>query len=488
MLRLLLGMTLVAGAMQAAELANPSFEAAEVASGWTLRARMVKEGARQPTLAADERQVKAGNRSFAVTVEDGGEVSLRQRIHLPVGSLWHAKAWVRNQGLQGDAEPGGQLAVRTPSGFVGMSAGRIPDSTWREEAVTFRVPSPGAVDITLIATHKSTGKVWFDDVRLEPVTAPAVKEVRILPDRITRRPIDVMQGGQFIEPLCHMIPSITAQQVDLPSFEEEPKWNVSYKAATDKPYRPWYPDGAVHVAQYSYDLEAPFNGKRSQKIELPVARAKAGISQDGFYARAGVGYKLRLHMKSRGNVQVWASMRAEGQILAKPILLGRAGADWGAAETRLVATRAAENATLTILFEGPGTLWLDQVYLIGDDAVLGIWRADMVEALRAMNAGVVRFGGSTIEEFEWEKSIGPWDHRAPFTNVWGGLEPNFASVEEFVLLCEYLKIEPLVCIRWTGKTPADAAAQVEYFNGDPQTPWGKVRARNGRVKPYGVKL
>jgi alpha-N-arabinofuranosidase len=42
-------------------------------------------------------------------------------------------------------------------------------------------------------------------------------------------------------------------------------------------------------------------------------------------------------------------------------------------------------------------------------------------------------------------------------------------------------------VRWTGKTPADAAAQVEYFNGDVNTPWGKRRAQNGHPQPYGVK-
>ena len=42
----------------------------------------------------------------------------------------------------------------------------------------------------------------------------------------------------------------------------------------------------------------PFNGKRSQKIELPVAHTWAGISQDGFYLDAGHSYRLRLHMRS----------------------------------------------------------------------------------------------------------------------------------------------------------------------------------------------
>ncbi len=487
MWRLFLALMLVAGAAQAAELENAGFEAAEVASGWTVEARPVKEGARQPIVFGDERQFKAGKRALLLAADDPSNVSVRQRLHLPVGSLWRAKAWVRREGLSGEPGASALVEAQTPAGRIGATSGKIPDSAWQEQEVLFRVPSPGVVDLTLVGLRKATGKVWFDDVRLEPVEAPATKEVRILPQRLTKRAIDVKQGGQFIEILCNLIPSITAQQVDSTSFEEEPPWKVSYKSQIDKPYRPWYPDGAVHLAKYTLDTEAPYNGKRSQKIELPAAGARAGISQDGFYLRAGVAYRLRLHMKSLGNVRVWASLRTGGGPAAKPVLLGRAGAEWGAAATRIVAGRGAENATLSIEFEGPGTLWLDQVYLIGDDAVLGIWRPDVVEALGAMKPGVIRFGGSSIEPFEWEGAIGPWDRRVPFTTPWGGLEPNFASVEEFVQLCQYLKVEPLVCIRWTGKAPADAAAQVEYFNGGTDTRWGKLRAQNGHRAPYGVK-
>ncbi|MCX5757909.1 MAG: hypothetical protein NTU83_05290, partial [Candidatus Hydrogenedentes bacterium] len=43
------------------------------------------------------------------------------------------------------------------------------------------------------------------------------------------------------------------------------------------------------------------------------------------------------------------------------------------------------------------------------------------------------------------------------------------------------------CVRFTGKTPKDAADQVEYFNGSPDSPMGKRRAENGRREPYRVK-
>jgi alpha-L-arabinofuranosidase len=317
------------------------------------------------------------------------------------------------------------------------------------------------------------------------------EDVRILDEHTTKRPIDAKQQGQFIELLCNLIPSIIAQQVVSTSFEEAPPCHVSYKKEVDEPHRPWYPDGAVEVAQYSFDTANPFNGARSQKIELPVAHARAGISQDGFYLKQGISYKLHLHMRSHGNVHVWASLHGAGRAIAGPVLLAparRGGEDWTAAEADLRSDRTLDNATLTIDFEGRGTLWLDRVYLIGSDAVLGVWRPDVVAALKGMHPGIVRFGGSTIEGYEWERGIGPWDERQPFSTVWGGLEENFVGVDEFVRLCHYVGAEPLICVRWTGKKPEDAAAEVEYCNGGPDTHWGGLRAKNGNPEPYHVKF
>ncbi len=314
----------------------------------------------------------------------------------------------------------------------------------------------------------------------------ASETIRVINEPICRQPIDLKQGGQFIEPLCNLIPSMIAQQVASGSFEEEPPYHVAYKKDLDRPHRPWYPDGAVHAAEYSYDTEQPFNGKRCQKIAIRSAYCRAGISQDGFYTHEGVQYRLRFHVRSDTKIPIWASLHGGGGPIAGPVPLGFASESWTPVETLLAATRTMDNATLTIEADGPGTIWLDRVSLIGDDAVLGIWRPDVVEALRAMNPGVIRWGGSTTEGYEWTECIGPWDTRAPFTTIWGGLEPNFVGMEEFAQLCRFIGAEPLLCIRWSGKQPSDAAAQVEYFN-RAGTHWGDVRADNGHPEPYGVK-
>jgi alpha-N-arabinofuranosidase len=470
------------------QLRNAGFEAAELLSGWTVESPA--QDRKSVQVHADPAEKKEGKQSLLIEARAPARYSLHQWVVLPVGTLWRARVWIKSEDLAaaGRGEAGGQLLIDSREGLLGRSSSRSGTSPWQEEEVTFEAPTPEDVDIRLVGFENSSGKVWFDGFRLEAVARPVENEVQIFHQKLSKLPIDLKQCGQFIEPLCRLLPSMLAQQVESTSFEEEQEWWPSYKREIDKPHRPWYPQGAVHVAKYSLDTENPYNGKRSQRIDLPVPRARAGIAQDGFYLRKGMGYRLRLHMRGQGNVPVWAWLSGDGARVAGPALLGRAGESWQGAETTLRATGDVQNATLNIEFEGPGTLWLDRIYMIDEDAVLGLWRRDVVAALKELTPGVIRFGGSSLEVFEWDKCIGAWDTRAPYTTLpWRGLEPNFVGVEEFVQLCQYVGAEPLVCVRWTDKTPADAAAEVEYFNGGPQTSWGKVRAQNGHAAPYGVR-
>lgn len=340
--------------------------------------------------------------------------------------------------------------------------------------------------------HRTAGLVFA--VLLGPACASGAAvgqdtaTILIMPPEPDVRPIDLKQGGQFIEPLCQLIPSITAQQVEGGSFEEEPAVKPSWKREIDKPYRPWYPDGATHLAKYDLDPENPYDGKRSQRIELSSARTWAGISQDGYASEEGHRYRLRLHYRTRGAVTVRASLHGDGEVIAPATELGGESTEWRTAEAVLVARRSSHSCTLTIELSGAGALWLDRVYLIDTNAVLGIWRPDVVDALRAMKPGIIRFGGSTLEVFEWDKCLGNWDAREPYATMpWGGMDPNFVGVEEFILLCREVGAEPLICVRWTGKTPADAAREIEYFNGDASTPEGSRRAKNGHPEPYRIR-
>ena len=76
---------------------------------------------------------------------------------------------------------------------------------WQQETVLFRVPSPGRITVALSALRDQAGRVWFDDVRLTRVPEPLEKQsVTIRSTRLGKRPIDLKQGGQFIELLMQL--------------------------------------------------------------------------------------------------------------------------------------------------------------------------------------------------------------------------------------------------------------------------------------------
>lgn len=369
-----------AGALNAQSvphLQNPGFEAtashAGQVSGWEVSSSPDAKGV---VIQVDDAQVNEGSRSLRIDTKQPSDVKVSQELFLPAGSIWKASVWIKGAAVDSklDNDQRGALEVETPAGNQGKASSPAGTFSWQREEINFRVPSPGRIRIALLSDY--SGKLWFDDVRLEPLTLSQANDVYIKNSKLSQRPIDLKQGGQFIEPLCHMIPSMLAQQVESDSFEEETPCEPAYKRGIDWPNRPWYPDGAVHDATFYLDTSDPYNGKVSEKIELPVARARAGISQDGFYLKQGVGYRLHLHIKGAGHPRVWASLRGAGGLIAGPVLINHVEDTWQTAEVLLRAHRTIANATLTIEFEGPATLNLDRIYLIGEEAVLGLWKPE----------------------------------------------------------------------------------------------------------------
>ncbi len=272
---------LLAMALSAPQLQNPGFGASEILAGWEVNTP-AQEG-RGVQVRVDSTEAKEGRQSLLIEAREPASYALNQWIVLPAGTLWRARIWIKTENLvprprDGRGGGGGQIVIDSREGVLGRSSSMSGTSPWRHEEVVFEAPTPEDVDIVLVGLEKSAGRVWFDGLRLEPLTRPAEKDIRIFYQKLSKLPIELKQCGEFIEPLCRLLPSMLAQQVESTSFEVESRAGCPATRGKSTS-RAWYPDGAVHVAKYSLDTENPFNGKRSQKIELPVARARAGISR-----------------------------------------------------------------------------------------------------------------------------------------------------------------------------------------------------------------
>jgi alpha-N-arabinofuranosidase len=316
-----------------------------------------------------------------------------------------------------------------------------------------------------------------------PPDAPVLK---VVSERVCRGEISPYQCGQFIEYLCGLTPSMFGEKVFDGSFEGVPEYRFAFRREIDRIEQPWYPDGAVHRGEFSLDRAGAFNGKVSQRIRQKDGDPSTlGVSQGGMSVVAGQLLRCSLYLRSRNlagpvRVALWGEGKTYASAEFKP------AERWQRFQAALRPAGTDHHATLTISFRGPGTVWIDQVSLMPANTVFG-WRRDVAEALKALKPGIIRFGGSTTEGFDWLATIGDPARRVPFTTCWGGLEPGNAGLEEFVELCRWVGAEPLICVRFTGRTPKDAADEVEYFNGPPSSPMGKRRARNGHVPPYRVK-
>ncbi len=310
------------------------------------------------------------------------------------------------------------------------------------------------------------------------------------PLRITREKlpgaIDAMQYGQFIEYLCDLVPGMWAEKLYDGGFEGLSPYKFAYLRETDFREKPWHPCGATNRAEYVLDRNDKVGGEAAQRIAVKDGPpCTVGIAQDGLAVDQGTACEFSCYLRQHGiDGPVRVLLEREGKELASCVV--GPGGEWKKYTARLDPAETATNATLRITFRGPGTLWLDDASLLPADNVGG-WRRDVVEAVKALKPGVIRFGGSALGDFEWKDAVGDPDRRKPF-RAWGGLQPTGPGLEEIVRFCRLVDAEPLICVRFLKRPPEDAAEEVQYFNGAVDTPMGKLRAKNGHAEPYHVKF
>ena len=465
---------------------NGGFESDVPHEGWSLHVY----GA-QPKVTLDQVRHHEGKQSLRIESAEPSDTAFGQEVRLKPGRWYRLSAWIRTENLDPKGAPvSGTIQIQLPGGKGTVTTGRNHSGTsdWTQESVYFTPPGDGLTRIALFFAGygKGTGTVWFDDIGVEEVEAK-FSTFNVTAERLTQSEISPYQYGQFIEYLCALTPSMFAEKVFDGSFEGVPEYHVAFRRETDRIERPWYADGAVNRGEYSLDGVDPFNGEVSQRIrQTPGDPATLGISQDGKYVKQGEKLKLSLYLRAQDvtrpvQVKLWGHGGTYVAAEFKPT------GQWQRYEAVLSPTDTDTQATLSILFGGPGTIWIDQVSLTPVDSVFG-WRRDVAETLKELKPGIIRFGGTTVEGFDWKATIGDPAKRVPFTTVWGGLEPANAGLEEFVQLCQWVGAEPLICVRFTGRKPKDAADQVEYLNGPSSSPMGRLRAANGHPEPYHVKF
>ncbi|MBI4889924.1 MAG: alpha-N-arabinofuranosidase [Acidobacteria bacterium] len=118
------------------------------------------------------------------------------------------------------------------------------------------------------------------------------------------------------------------------------------------------------------------------------------------------------------------------------------------------------------------------------------YRKDVMEATKALGVSILRWpGGNFASGYNWKDGIGPKDQRpARPDHAWGDIDSNRFGTDEFLQYCERIGVAPYICINAGYGTVNEAREWVEYTNEGRSTYWADQRRKNGRDKPYNVKI
>jgi alpha-L-arabinofuranosidase len=314
-------------------------------------------------------------------------------------------------------------------------------------------------------------------------------------------------------------------------------------------------DATVHLGQSEWDLAEdgggsasaaldaanPLNDKLTRSLRLDVASAgpgqRVGMANTGyfgigvvpgrtytasFYAKANNGFTgpLTVSLESADGSQTFVTARVGGLT-----------AGWKQYSTTLTVPTGVAASTTNRFVVGidnrgsdvttvpTGTsVWLQVVSLFPptyQNQPNGL-RPDLVELLKAMKPGFLRFpGGNYVEgnyrpqdpdprasRWDWRKTVGPVAERLGHSNAtWGYWSDDGLGLFEYLRLAEDLDVTPIIGV-YAGLSIGnfggaqvvpqnqlqpyiqEALDLIEYVIGPVTSPWGARRAADGHPAPF----
>jgi alpha-N-arabinofuranosidase len=296
--------------------------------------------------------------------------------------------------------------------------------------------------------------------------------------------------GHFVEDIRDHMDAMLAFVVKDMDFEDEAINGVSAG---------WFPINNGRNTSFDLEPAAPKHSGHSQKIRIYSAdQCEAGIGQN-IAVHGGMSYTLRIVARASLEVKELqceiVDKRTGQRLSAETIHL--TSHNWKEYNCTLTPTEQSDHAELRLLISSEGALWpdstasgilwIDHVSMLPDDAI-GIVKREIVEKTRELKPGMMRLAGNYISAYHFEHAIGPDLERPNMINeAWGGWTNKYFGTDEFLKFCEDTDTEPLICVNAGSGTPEEAVQWMEYCNGGVDTPFGALRAKHGRVEPYGVK-
>jgi alpha-N-arabinofuranosidase len=331
----------------------------------------------------------------------------------------------------------------------------------------------------------------------------------------TGAPISKYVYGQFAEHLGRSIyGGLWAEMVEDRKFAHEIRDEYNPFALANDSYgkpaaftylkeSPWKvigPKGTVTM-----EKSGAYVGEWSPVIHLAGDGTEAGISQGNEPYNGAAGFLAVERGKKYVGHIVLAGQGEMGPVtvrLGNPNhysghkefsverAIGPVGKEWRSYPFEFSDLPDCDQVTLSITAKGKGSFGISAVALMPADNVKG-WRADTLREVRKLGAPLLRWpGGNFVSGYNWRDGINPdRDKRPPRANpAWKNVEHNDVGIHEFMELCELISAEPYIALNMGRGGVEEAAAEMQYIVGGPDSPMGKLRAGNGRREPWSEKI
>lgn len=309
--------------------------------------------------------------------------------------------------------------------------------------------------------------------------------------------------------------------------------NRSFESVRNIDNKEWVPDGSYGWSVYP-EKECGAKAKIMSEggicennphyMRFTASKSQKGMKNkayDGIYSDADEAYKVSVWARSDTGAPVFVRVMDGEEICAEAVLAKASEKDWKYYEAEMILKKKVACADFVIGTAPGETIDIDMVSCMPKNSVLGIFRRDLAEMLKAVKPGFLRFpGGCIIEGFNldnryrWKDSIGPLEERKENWNRWSGHTTGYQNYNqtlglgfyEYFLLCEYLGCKPLpvisctlACQFQTGEMVdfdsaefdeyiKDALDLIEFANGSADTEYGAMRAKMGHPEPFGLEL
>ena len=252
---------------------------------------------------------------------------------------------------------------------------------------------------------------------------------------------------------------------------------------------------------------------------------------DGIFLDAGKSANISFYAKTDSRNTVCISIFSKDrniEICSSEIITIESN-EWKKYKTSVKTDESIREGIFVVTLCNQGEVCFDQFRMYPEDAVLGLFRKDLVELLKELKPGFMRFPGGCVVEgnelsnrYQWKKTIGPSEERKSNWNRWAvhgnddgkkdiGVFSHYNQTlgigfYEYFLLCEYLGCEPLPVMNVglacqyqsdqmvSSDSPEfdeyvqDALDLIEFANGPVESQWGSKRAEMGHKDPFNLKL